>query len=80
MDQDYELNQDGKDRRMDQDYVLNQDGKDGRMDQDYVLNQDGKDGRIDQDIHFKKKIALSILNELSRICTVLLPKILSSSI
>ncbi len=43
---------------------LNQDGKDRRMDQDYVLNQDGKDGRIDQDIHFKKKIALSILNEL----------------
>jgi len=53
-----------RDERMDQDYELNQDGKDRRMDQDYVLNQDGKDGRIDQDIHFKKKIALSILNEL----------------
>ncbi|GEM68537.1 hypothetical protein SMI01S_21430 [Sphingobacterium mizutaii NBRC 14946 = DSM 11724] len=58
------LNQDGKDRRIDQDYELNQDGKDRRIDQDYELNQDGKDGRIDQDIHFKKKIALSILNEL----------------
>ena len=53
-----------RDERMDQDYELNQDGKDGRMDQDYEMNQDGKDGRIDQDIHFKKKIALSILNEL----------------
>ena len=42
MDQDLELNQDGKDWRIGQDLELNQDGKDRRMGQDRGMNQESK--------------------------------------